>query len=65
MLTIFFDSHGVVHHKYAPQGQNVNKEYYLEVLRCLHDAVQCKRPDLWAAGTWQLHNDNAQLIPHN
>ena len=59
MLTIFFDSRGVVHHEYAPQGQNINNEYYLEVLRRLHDAVQHKRPDLWAAGTWQLHRDNA------
>ena len=59
MLTVFFDSRGVVHHKYAPQGQNINKEYYLEVLRRLRDAVQHKRPVLWAAGTWQLHHDNA------
>jgi histone-lysine N-methyltransferase SETMAR len=58
MLTIFFDSRGVVHHKYAPQGQNINKKYYLEGLHCLRDAVRCKRPDLWAAGTWQLHHDD-------
>jgi len=51
MLTIFFDSCGVVHHEYAPQGQNINKEYYLEVLCCLCDAVQRKRLDLCAAGT--------------
>ena len=24
----FFDSCGVVHHEYAPQGQTVTKEYY-------------------------------------
>ena len=59
MLTIFFSSRGVVHHKYAPQGQNINKEYYLEVLRHLRNAVRCKRSDLWAAGTWQLHHGNA------
>ena len=58
-LIFFFDSRGVVHHEYAPQGQNINKEYYLEVLRRLRDAVRRKRPDLWAAGTWQLHHDNA------
>ena len=39
MLTVFFDSHGVVHHEYAPQSQNINKEYYLEVLCRLHDAM--------------------------
>jgi len=59
MLTVFFDSPGVVHHEYAPQGQNINKEYYLEVLCRLRDAVWHKRPDLWATGTWQLHHDNA------
>ena len=59
MLTVFFDSRGVVYHEYAPQGQNINKEYYLGVLRRLRDAVRRKRPDLWAAGTWQLHHDNA------
>jgi len=59
MLTIFFDSRGVVHHEYTPQGQSINKEYYLEVLRRLRDAVRRKRPDLWATGTWQLHHDNA------
>jgi len=39
--------------------QNINKEYYLEVLHCLRDAVRCKRPDLWTAGTWQLHHDTS------
>ena len=59
MYTVLFDSRGVVHHKYAPQGQNINKEYYLEVLCHLHNAVRCKRPDLWTVGMWQLHHDNA------
>ena len=39
MLTCFFDSRGIVHHEYAPQGQTINKQYYLEVLRRLRDAV--------------------------
>jgi len=58
-VDLFFDSRGVVHHKYAPQGQNINKEYYLEVLRRFLDAVRHKRPGMWAAGTWQLQYDNA------
>jgi hypothetical protein len=28
MLAVFFDSRGVVHHEYAPQGQTITKEYY-------------------------------------
>ena len=29
MLLAFFDSEGIVHHKYAPDGQTINKEFYL------------------------------------
>jgi transposase len=47
-----------MHHSYAPEGQTINKEYYLEVIHHLHDAVRRKRPDLWASCNWQLHHDN-------
>jgi hypothetical protein len=46
---VFFDYHGIVHHSYAPEGQIINKEYYLEVIRHLRDAVRRKKPDLWAS----------------
>jgi len=59
LLTVFLNSRGVVHHEYAPQGQTVTKEYYEGVLCRLRNAVRRKRPDLWAAETWQLHHDNA------
>jgi len=58
-LAVFLDSRGVVHHEYAPQGQTVTKEYYERVKCRLRNAVRRKRPDLWAAETWQLHHDNA------
>ena len=45
-VDLFFDSRGIVHHEYAPEGQTINKEYYLEVLRQLRAAVQKKRPDM-------------------
>jgi hypothetical protein len=54
---VFFDYRGIVHHSYAPEGQIINKEYYLEVIRH-RDAVRRKRPDLWASRNWQLHHDN-------
>jgi len=57
LLTVFLDPRGVVHHEYAPQGQTVTKEYYEGVLCRLRNAVRRKRPDLWAAETWQLHHD--------
>jgi hypothetical protein len=48
-----------VHPSYAPEGQTINKEYYLEVIHHLRDAVRLKGLDLWAACNWQLHHDDA------
>jgi len=45
MLLAFFDSEGIVHHEYAPDGQTINKEFYLEVLRHLRESVRRKRPE--------------------
>jgi len=59
LLTVFLDSHGVVYHEYTSQGQTVSKQYYEGVLCRLRNAVRRKRPDLWAAETWQLHHDNS------
>jgi len=42
MLLVFFDSEGIVHHEYAPDGQTVNKEFYVEVLRRLRESVRRK-----------------------
>ena len=39
MLTVVFEWEGVVHHEYAPPGQTINKEYYLNVLDWLRDAI--------------------------
>jgi len=33
MLIVFFDYRGVVHSEFLPEGQTVNKEYYLGVMR--------------------------------
>jgi hypothetical protein len=59
LLTVFFDYNEIVYHSYVPEGQTINKEYYLEVIRHLRDAVRHKRLDLWASRNWQLHHDNA------
>lgn len=37
LLTVFFDYRGVVHSEFLPEGQTVNKEYYLGVLRRLRE----------------------------
>ncbi|UYV68987.1 hypothetical protein LAZ67_6001900 [Cordylochernes scorpioides] len=59
LLTVFFDCRGVVHHKFLPQGRTVNKEYYLQVMRNLREAIRQKLPDLWKNKNWLLHHDKA------
>ncbi|UYV68154.1 hypothetical protein LAZ67_5003213 [Cordylochernes scorpioides] len=59
LLRVFFDCRGVVHHEFLPQGRTVNKEYYLQVMRNLREAIRQKRPDLWKNKNWLLHHDNA------
>ena len=48
MHIAFFDYPGVVHHEFVPEGETVNKEYCLTVLRRLREAIRRKRSDLWA-----------------
>jgi histone-lysine N-methyltransferase SETMAR len=38
--------------------QTVNQHCYLEILAWLHEAVRCRRPELWPHA-WILHHDNA------
>ncbi|GFU77050.1 uncharacterized protein TNCV_3729161 [Trichonephila clavipes] len=57
MLIVFLDADGIVNHEYAPQGQT--KEFYLNVMRRLREAVRRKRLVLWASSRWMLHHDGA------
>ena len=41
MLICFFDSQGVVHKEFVPQGQTVNKQNYREVLEWLRKSSSC------------------------
>ena len=59
MLIVFFDMESIVHYEYVPQGQTVNQQFYLQVLKLLRLAVSRKRPQKWAEGTWAQHHDNA------
>ena len=53
MVIIFFDCEGVVHYEFVPRGQTINKEYNVEVLKRLRDAVRRKRPRFWSSGDWR------------
>jgi len=57
MLICFLDSQGVVHKKFVPLGQTVNKQYYREFLERLRKRVHRVRPEI--ADTWALHHDKA------
>jgi len=59
MLLTFFDSEGIVHHEYPPDGQTTNKQFYVEVLRLLRESVRRKRPEIWRDCNWILHHYNA------
>jgi len=57
MLICFFDSQGIVHTKFAPQGQTVNQFYYHEILERLRKRVVRVRPSI--ANSSMLHHGNA------
>jgi transposase len=59
MLIVFFDMEDIVHYEYVPQGQTVNQQFYLQVLKRLRLAVSRKKPQKGAAGAWALHHNNA------
>ena len=65
MMIIFFDCEGVVHYEFAPRGQTINKEYYVEVLKRLCDAVRRKPLRFWSCGDWLLYYDNAPAHSSN
>ncbi|UYV72145.1 hypothetical protein LAZ67_9001957 [Cordylochernes scorpioides] len=62
LLITFFDVKGLVHYEFVPEGQTINQQYYLDVLRRLREAVRQKRPKKWHPKNWLLHHDNA--LPH-
>ncbi len=62
MLTLFFDSKGVIHHEYEPEGQTVNAKFYIQVLDRLCKHIARMRPEMWRNRKSFLLHDNA--CPH-
>ncbi len=59
MLILFFDSKGIIHHKYVPEGQIVNATFYIQVLDHLCKRIACVRPEMWKDRKFFLLHDNA------
>jgi len=57
ILICFFDSQGIVHTEFVPQGQTVNQFHYREILERLRKRAVRVRPSI--ANNWMLHHDNA------
>ena len=53
----FFDSEGIVHTEFVPQGHTVNQFYYREILKRLRKRVVRLRPSI--TDNWMLHHHNA------
>ncbi len=61
MLILFFDSKGVLHHKYVPEGQTVNTTFYIQVLKSFCKHIPRLRPEMWRDWKFFLLHDNARL----
>ncbi len=61
-LILFFDSNGVIHHKYVPKGQTANATFYVQILDCLCKRIARVRPEMWRDRKFFFLNDNAH--PH-
>lgn len=59
MVIVFFDSKGLIHHEFVPQGQTVNAKFYLEVMKRLVHRIRRIHPEYQDPGIWCLSHDNA------
>jgi hypothetical protein len=58
----FYKYHrGIVHNEFTSEGQTINQDFYLVVLRHLQDAVQSKQPRILTEGSWLFNHNNAPV----
>jgi hypothetical protein len=63
LLTVFFDSKGIIHQEFLPEGQTVNSDYYLGVLNRLWARILRIRPEYREQGSWLILHDSAPPPP--
>ena len=61
MLVCFYDSRGIIHHEFVPEGQTVTGIFYFSVMESLWKRIRRVRPENSAPGTWFLLHDNAPV----
>ena len=61
MLVCFYDSKGIIHNDFVPEGQTVTGNFYLSVLERLWKRIRRVRPEYSAPGSWFLLHDNAPV----
>ena len=61
MLVCFYDSKGITHHEFVPEGQTVTESFYLSVLELLWKRIRLVRPEYSAPGSWFRLHDNAPV----
>ena len=61
MLVCFYDSKGIIHYEFVPEGQTVTGSFYLSVLERLRKRIRHVRPEYSAPGSWFLLHDNAPV----
>jgi histone-lysine N-methyltransferase SETMAR len=59
MLIFFFDSQGLVHKEFVPQGKIVKAGFYKGVMDCLLKRIQRVRPGAFCSRDFFLLHDNA------
>jgi len=59
MLLCFYDSKGIIHHEFVPEGQTVTRSFYLSALESLWKRIRRVRPECSAPDSWFLLHDNA------
>ncbi|XP_071083734.1 histone-lysine N-methyltransferase SETMAR-like [Haliotis cracherodii] len=60
MMTIFWDSKGVIHIDYLPHGITMNGEYYAKLLKQVRQSIKMQRRGKIRRGS-MLHHDNAPV----
>ena len=61
MLVCFYDSKGISHYEFVPQGQTVTGRFYLSVLEHVWKRIRSVWPEYSSPGSWFLLHDNVPV----